>query len=157
MSAPWSDGRFYCGAIDSMTEQPNGQFMYSVLFDDGYSKLYFYKDLVGPGFNSLLGTSLKHGQRVYITHQGRELAGMIIKHNRATNEVLVEVECSDGELIETVRKLEDIRLMESRKSARLNGDGEVSRRATQGIDVPRTRHQRYTPICLSISLYTGTS
>lgn len=150
MSAPWSDGRYYCGTIESMTEQPNGQFMYSVLFDDGYTKLYFHKDIVGPGFNTAAVTYLKHGQKVFVTHQGRELSGVVVKHNRATNEVLLEVECSNGELIETVKRLEEIRFMESRKSARLNSDIEPLKRASQGIDVPRTRLSlsRYNIYCI---------
>lgn len=143
MSAPWSDGRFYCGTIESMTEQPNGQFVYSVLFDDGYSKLYFHKDIVGPGFNNTVSTYLKHGQKVFVTYNGREVAGLVVKHNRSSNEVLLEVECSNGELVETVKRLEDIRLMESRRSLRLNSDlDNNSRKITQGIDVPRTRHGR---------------
>lgn len=149
VSAPWSDGRFYCGAVESMTEQPNGQYMYSVLFDDGYSKLYFYKDIVGPGFNTVAGLYLKHGQNVYITYHGRELAGAVVKHNRATNEVLVEVECSNGEVIETLKRLDDIRFMESRKSARLNHS--LTNECDTGqqshhIDVPRNnkgRNNRY--------------
>lgn len=143
VSAPWSDGRFYCGTVESMTEQPNGQYMYSVLFDDGYTKLYFHKDIVGSGFNTISGAYLKHGQKVYISYQGRELAGLVVKHNKASNEVLLEVECSNGEVIELVKRLEDIRLMESRKSVRLSSvDREESRVASKGIDVPRTRQSR---------------
>lgn len=137
VSAPWSDGRFYCGNVESMTEQPNGQYMYSVLFDDGYSKLYFHKDIVGQGFNSTTGIFLKHGQKVFITHQGREVCGCVIKHNRATNEVLIELECSNGEMIEAIKRLDEIRLMESRRSARLNNDADGGQ--SQHIDVPRTK------------------
>ena len=130
-----------------MTEQPNGQFMYSVLFDDGYSKLYFFKDIVGSGFNSVTGLYLKHGQKVYITHQGREVTGAVVKHNRATNEVLIEIAPGDGEFLETLKRLEDIRLMESRKSARLNGSPspvdhqqhDTSQSSTHIIDVPRNK------------------
>lgn len=141
VSAPWSDGRFYCGVVESMTEQPNGQFMYSVLFDDGYNKLYFFKDIVGPGFNTTAnGHYLKHGQRVYMTHQGREVTGTVIKHNRVTNEVLVQVEGSGGECFEMVKRLDDIRLMECRKSARLNSTQNDSDTGQSiHIDVPRNR------------------
>lgn len=137
VSAPWSDGRFYCGVVESMTEQPNGQYMYSVLFDDGYNKLYFHRDIVGPGFNSTAGNFLKHGQKVFVTHQGREVAGCVVKHNKTTNEVLIELECSNGELIEAIKRLDDVRLMESRRSARLNSDSDGGQ--SQHIDVPRTK------------------
>lgn len=135
VSAPWSDGRFYCGVVENMTEQPNGQFMYSVLFDDGYSKLYFHRDIVGYGFNTTAGIILKHGQKVYVTHQGREVTGCVVKHSKTTNDVLIELECSNGELIEAVKRLDEVRLMESRRSARLNNDSDQS----QYIDVPRTK------------------
>ena len=119
-----------------MTEQPNGQYMYSVLFDDGYSKLYFFKDIVGQGFSSVSGLYLKHGQKVYITQQGREVTGAVVKHNRATNEVLIELDCN-GEIVETVKRLDDVRLMESRKSPRLNGSPESSDSGQHNIDVPQ--------------------
>lgn len=123
-----------------MTEQPNGQFMYSVLFDDGYNKLYFFKDIVGSGFNTVNGLFLKHGQKVYITHQGREVSGTVVKHNKATNEVLIEVGYNNGDIVEMVRRLDELRLMESRKSARLNStQNDYDSGQSVHIDVPRNK------------------
>lgn len=129
-----------------MTEQANGQFTYGVLFDDGYNKLYFYKDIIGPGFNTTSDLHLKHGQKVYMTHHGRELTGIVVRHNRASNDVYVEVECSNGTFAETVKRIDEIRLMESRKSARLNSanaDVEVNQ-PSQRIDVPACRSKART-------------
>lgn len=146
--APWSDGRFYSGVIQSVTEQPNGQFMYSVLFDDGYSKLYFYKDVVGPGFNSTAGLNLKHGQKVYVTHQTREVVGTVIKHNRTVNEVFVELDFGSGNFRETVKRLDEVRLMESRKSARLNGGlAHESSTGTNSIDCQNPSDHPETGSC----------
>jgi len=136
--APWNDGRFYPGVIESMTEQPNGQFMYAVLFDDGYSKRYFHKDIVGPGFSTNSGIFLKHGQAAYITNHGREQKAIVVKHNKVTDEVILEIETNDGELSEVVKRLDDIRLLESRKSTRRQSQETASSR----IDVPVTRNRR---------------
>jgi len=73
--------------------------------------------LVGPGFLSVIpvGTELVTGQEVFVTNNGREVEGKVASHNIAQDSV--EVEAKDFGII--YKKLEDIRLMESRKSARL--------------------------------------
>ncbi len=58
---------------------------------------------------------------MYLTHNGREISGHVISHNRASDEVLIHVAPSsglDGET-ELFRPLDELRLMASRKSARL--------------------------------------
>ena len=68
---------------------------------------------------------------MYLTHNGREVSGRVISHNKESDEVLVHVKPSyaedDGELF---RPLEELRLMASRKSARLQDqDTDYSRLA----------------------------
>lgn len=74
-------------------------------------------EVIGPGFMSAIpfGTELIMGQHVFVTHNGREVEGKVNSHN--TIQDSVEVEAKDFGII--YKKLEEIRLMESRKSARL--------------------------------------
>jgi len=103
-------------------------------------------DIVGPGFLSILppSTHLLPGQAVFVTNGGREVEGRVAEHH--VTQDIVEVEAKDIGRIS--KKLEEIRLMESRKSARLlNTDTDFSRLADFNIveqrkllkDVPSRR------------------
>ncbi|ELU09886.1 hypothetical protein CAPTEDRAFT_225922 [Capitella teleta] len=123
--APWSDGRFYPGQIQSTSTWPNGEEVYSVIFDgDGATKTFRDVDLIGPGFHTITSTALKRGQKVFITHQGREVKGVV----RMMNDDDVQIELDD---IIVHRRLEEVRVLESRRSARLQdqGDQDYSRLA----------------------------
>ena len=140
VSAPLSDGRFYNGVIESMTEQRNGQFMYSVLFDDGRSKLFYHKDIVGSGFSSISSVFLKHGQRVFTTlHDGREIIASVVKHNHTTNSLILETVDDKGEVVEFIKSIEHVRLLCSiPPHARDRQQTGIS----QGIDVPKATNRR---------------
>ena len=131
VSAPWTDGRFYPGQIQSTQTWPNGEEVYSVLFDDGYSKTFRDVDIIGPGFQSVTSAQLKHGQRVFITHQGREVKGVVRRHHRDddVDDVIIELtpghdgddDPDDVHLVR--RRLDEVRMLESRRSARLQDQG----------------------------------
>jgi len=80
---------------------------------------YSEVDLIGPGFQSTSGITLKAGQRVYVTFAGREVAGHVTKHRPDVDEVHVTLQGSNSNTIEIIKRMEEIRLMESRKSLRL--------------------------------------
>jgi hypothetical protein len=123
--APWSDGRYYPGQIQSTTNWPNGEEVYSVVFDgDGASKTFRDVDLIGPGFQTITTATLKRGQKVFITHQGREVKGVV----ESTEGDDVHIELDD---VVVHRRLEEVRVLESRRSARLQdqGDQDYSRLA----------------------------
>jgi len=63
------------------------------------------------------GVELLQGQRVYITHLGREMEGTIAVHDRAADSLVVNL--ASG--LQLTVRLDDIRLLESRKSSRLSG------------------------------------
>ena len=119
--ASWQDGRYYPGIIEATRTGPNGHEMYSVFFDDGYTKNMMEKDIIGPGFQSVNSAILKRGQRVFVTFQGREISGLVIKHSLETDQVDIDVDSQNGQSLpmELSRTLEEVRLMKSRKSARL--------------------------------------
>lgn len=48
-------------------------------------------DLIGPGFRSILGIQLQPGQRVFLTHNGRETSGDVIVHDVEKDEVVVKI------------------------------------------------------------------
>jgi len=81
--------------------------------------------ILGPGFLSCLPVTcvLVSGQQCYLTHNGREVEGVVTHHNQSQD--CVEVDVKDVGVIR--KRLEEIRLMESRKSARLvNTDTDFS-------------------------------
>ncbi len=133
ISAVWTDGRFYPGVIQSTDTHSSGQEFYTVSFDDGFTKVFKETDIVGPGFRSVSCLTLKPRQKVFLTHNGREVTGHVLNHDPVRDEVKVLVRPQDSGELELSKKIEEIRLMESRKSARLqDSDTNYSRLA----DVP---------------------
>lgn len=90
--------------------------------------------LVGPGFNSISSIrKLYGGQRVFITYKGREINATVISHDYHADEVTLEIDTvstvgcvlpmvTSSSIVTLTRKLDEIRLLESRKSTRLQGD-----------------------------------
>jgi len=117
--APGQDGRFYPAVIQnvSIDRLSDSRARYTVRFDNSRKVSEFMeKDLIGPGFSCVNSLSqLMPGQRVYLTHVGREMEGTIMSHDANLDQVLVGI--SNG--IQLTVRLEDIRLLESRKSSRL--------------------------------------
>ncbi|XP_061711763.1 zinc finger protein 395 [Cydia pomonella] len=122
---------------------------YTVRFDGGRgSREYRDTELIGPGFRGLAGVRLRAGQRVFLTYNGREVRADVLAHDHTTDELRVQVHAPGQEApIELKKRLDEIRLLESRKSARLadvdtdfarladmaSGD---RRRASATIEVP---------------------
>lgn len=123
------DGRFYPGTV---TEQVREQTIISnaafiVRFDTGFTCQVESTNIVGQGFQSISSATLQQGQKVFLTFNGREVCGVVLRHDLATSEVTALANIPSGESICTTRKLEEIRLLESRKSARLVDQADFSR------------------------------
>ncbi|KAI9565804.1 hypothetical protein GHT06_009599 [Daphnia sinensis] len=86
---------------------------------------YSEVDLIGPGFQSTAGLTLQPGQKVYITFTGREVAGHVTKHRPDVDEVHITLQVSNSNSIDIVKRMEEVRLMESRKSLRLMDQHDV--------------------------------
>lgn len=153
VAAQWQDGRYYSGVIQDSNPTHDGRHFYSVTFDDGYTRQVFETDIIGPGFQTINTATLKKGQKVFITHSGREIFGTVIKHNKPEDSVIIAARMPDQPFEqELIRRLDEIRLLESRKSARLEDrdtnyskmadlsfhrESEARKRTvSQGIDVP---------------------
>ncbi|GFN92163.1 Zinc finger protein 395 [Plakobranchus ocellatus] len=132
------DGRYYPGMIQSQVSEESitSSAVYVVRFDDGFTQHVKSRCIVGPGFQPVATTPLKHKQKVFITLNGREVCGTVLCHDRDIDEVVISVRTPSGEDFETVRKLEDVRLLESRKSARL-------------VDHPDTDYSKLADVQLS--------
>ena len=55
---------------------------------------YRDSELIGAGFRSLSDVRLNPGQKVYITHNGREHSGDVIEHDDENDEVNINVHSS---------------------------------------------------------------
>lgn len=165
------DGMYYSGVIQAVTTpaahitdtsaSANNSInltpftRYTVRFDPrqgtvGRTALEFYAaDLIGPGFKPVADIHLLAGQRVYLTFNGREVNGEVQSHSLERDELIVRI-CPQGidRPFEVQKRLEEIRLLESRKSARLADQdtdfarladmagGDRKRNASHTIDVP---------------------
>lgn len=105
---------------------------FSVRLEEGGAADFEEGQLVGPGFLTSIPVDARliNGQQVFVTHQGREVEGRVTSHHLAKN--LVEVDAEEVGMV--YKRLEDIRLLESRKSARLvNSDTDFSQLADFNI------------------------
>jgi len=151
VAAKWQDGRYYPGVIrgEYAEETPFTDAVYTVLFEDGYEKSIPSKSIVGPGFMPCTACVLKKGQKVFLTLNGREVSGTVINHSTEVDEVLASVSLPNDDNIEIIKRIDEVRLMKSRKSARLQDvDTDYSKLAdlqltetkkrtvSSGIDMP---------------------
>lgn len=110
--------------------------------------------MIGPGFQTISAARLKKGQQVFVTHSSRETTGTVVKHDIATGDVTITVDNSKSK-IELLRKIEEIRLVVSRRSARLQDHQNTNyshmadipsdsrrRAVSHSIDVPVTDNTR---------------
>ena len=79
--APGQDGRFYPAVIQAVKtyEDRLTENRYTVRFDNSRKVVEFQeRELIGPGFGGMSAQAeLLPGQRVYITHLGREMEGTV--------------------------------------------------------------------------------
>ncbi|XP_025263497.1 zinc finger protein 395 isoform X3 [Camponotus floridanus] len=175
--APGEDGKYYSGAIyavktpqaasASASESPPGQksvtpkTLYSVRFDavpggcpPNPSTEYSDRDLIGPGFGSVTSARLVPGQKVYLTYNGREIHAEVTEHRQHLDEVDVVIAPNGQEgTMSLTKRIDEIRLLESRKSARLADQdtdfarladmaGDRKRASSHSIDVPHVMASR---------------
>ncbi|XP_014206995.1 zinc finger protein 395 isoform X2 [Copidosoma floridanum] len=158
--APGEDGYYYSGVISAVNtpaspQQPelNGLSItpdtrYSVRFDPaaGGSRPpdskneYSDRELIGPGFASVTGARLVSGQKVYLTYNGREIQAEVTEHRQQQDEVDVVIALSGQEgTTRLSKRIDEVRLLESRKSARLaDSDTDFARLADMGSDRKRS-------------------
>ena len=94
--APGIDGRFYPATIQSTKQYdtyhhgPDAN-RYLVRFDNSRKVCEFGEtELVGPGFAGVSAIGmLMTGQRVYLTHGGREMEGTVLHHDERADIVTV--------------------------------------------------------------------
>ncbi|XP_008556852.1 zinc finger protein 704 isoform X1 [Microplitis demolitor] len=178
--APGNDGKYYSGVIHAVktpastmagTESAGLRITpktrYSVRFDPVPNNLepgnerppspsteYADRDLIGPGFGSVTSARLVPGQRVYLTYNGREVNAQVTEHRKKLEEVDVVFAPNGQEgTMRLTKRIDEIRLLESRKSARLADQdtdfarladmaGDRKRASSHSIDVPHVPGSR---------------
>jgi len=115
------------------------------------SNEYFGSELIGPGFQSVMNVNLAPGQRIFITYNGRESAAEVLNHDFIKDEVSVRIPGNGFEPpIELKKRLEEIRLLESRRSARLaDSDTDFAKLADMANDRRRASHSIDVPLTLT--------
>ncbi|XP_018496608.1 zinc finger protein 395 [Galendromus occidentalis] len=118
--APTEEGIYMPGLIQATKTDCRNENIYTVSFlhNKGMTGEYRGEQLIGAGFKSVVSGPLKTGQKVYVTLNGREVCGVVDQHYQQHEQVLISVH-SGGQLLQLVKRLDEVRLLESRKSARL--------------------------------------
>ncbi|XP_046328687.1 zinc finger protein 704-like [Haliotis rufescens] len=140
IAALQQDGRYYPGIIESQTSEEGfiTSAMYKVRFDNGDSKEITSEGIVGQGFRQMTEINLRNGQKVFVTLNGREVSAIVITQDE--DNVLITVTQMDGERREMVKRIDEVRLLESRKSARLADlDTDYSKLADIQLSEPKKR------------------
>ncbi|CAG5078776.1 Similar to znf395: Zinc finger protein 395 (Xenopus laevis) [Cotesia congregata] len=172
--APGNDGMYYSGVIhavktpaSTIASESAGlritpKTRYSVRFDPvpgtarppSPSTEFADRDLIGPGFGSVTSARLVPGQRVYLTFNGREVNAQVTQHREHLDEVDVVFAPTGQEgTMRLTKRIDEIRLLESRKSARLADQdtdfarladmaGDRKRASSHSIDVPHVPGSR---------------
>ncbi|XP_033303112.1 zinc finger protein 395 isoform X2 [Bombus bifarius] len=162
--APGEDGKYYSGVIHAVKTPASAasesglsitpKTRYSVRFDSvpggrppSPSTEYSDRDLIGPGFGSVTSAHLVPGQKVYLTYNGREIHAEVTQHREHLDEVDVIIVPNGQETMRLTKRIDEVRLLESRKSARLADQdtdfarladmaGDRKRASSHSIDVP---------------------
>ncbi|XP_043528070.1 zinc finger protein 395 isoform X1 [Frieseomelitta varia] len=162
--APGEDGKYYSGVIHAVKTPASAasesglsitpKTRYSVRFDSvpggrppSPSTEYSDRDLIGPGFGSVTSARLVSGQKVYLTYNGREIHAEVTQHREHLDEVDVIIAPTGQETMRLTKRIDEVRLLESRKSARLADQdtdfarladmaGDRKRASSHSIDVP---------------------
>lgn len=87
------DGKYYSGVICAVkTVNEGGPPVYSVRVEgERRAREVREGDLVGSGFTPVGSVKLRSGQKVYITHNNREVSGSVLYHRPNIDEVLISV------------------------------------------------------------------
>ena len=93
--APGQDGRLYPAIIQAVKtyEDRLSENRYSVRFDNSRKVVEFLEhEIIGSGFGGLMSLQrLRNGQKVYITHQGREMEGHVAEQRARTDSLVVRL------------------------------------------------------------------
>ena len=119
--APYTGGYYWPGVISAIQAAAPWEAIgdrYTVEFADGSKRTFDGDDIIGAGFQSVTKDRLSTGQTVFITHNGREVEATV-EGMGLGDDIAVSLADNGRSFVATVR-IEDIRLMKSRRSARLS-------------------------------------
>ena len=93
VAAPAGEGLYLTGIIQAVKtcEDPSLANRFSVRFDDNPANVseFLEGDLIGPGFKTVTCAHLNAGQLVYVTHNQREMAGRVVRHDFDSQDVII--------------------------------------------------------------------
>jgi len=103
-----ADGRYLGGVIQAVKTTEGSTARYSVRLEEPRARVFEFNgtDLVGPGFRHVTDLErLPEGQRIYVTHRGREVAARVARHDADEGEVLVAVDRGDDEEVNVSKQI----------------------------------------------------
>lgn len=116
----------------ALVSTPNSANMYVVRFDvkrnavgpgkvaihPGVPQNREFRDLelIGPGFRNILDCTLKRGQKIFVTNNGRECNGEVVEHDIVRDEVTIKIVAIGHEV-----SVQDVLLVVRWSSDKVNG------------------------------------
>ncbi|CAL4155906.1 unnamed protein product, partial [Meganyctiphanes norvegica] len=88
------DGKYYPSIICNVKQMDEGKgpTVYTVRVEGEHRRRDVREsDLVGSGFVNVNSVKLRSGQKVYITHNQREIHGAVLYHRPNIDEVLISI------------------------------------------------------------------
>lgn len=93
------DGKFYPAVIVDVRSRSPEDFRSSVykVRVEGDRKFHEVSEseLVGSGFSPVSGIKLRSGQKVFVTHNNREVSGAVVSHTPDTDSVIITLSGSE--------------------------------------------------------------
>nr|CAB3268020.1 zinc finger protein 704-like [Phallusia mammillata] len=155
VAAIFTDGYYAPATIQSVKSSDSGAFTYAIKFDDGSQTECSEEDMIGSHFGKLSDIKLKQFQKVYTTHNGREVSGYIQSYKE--EEVLLSIPGDTNQKLLISRNPSEIRLLDRRRSQRLQQSSPMdyrkmaeegspckARQVSASIEVPKTNRIRKT-------------
>nr|XP_046914428.1 conserved oligomeric Golgi complex subunit 8-like [Dermatophagoides farinae] len=102
--------------------------------DQGLILDYTADQLIGRGFEPITRALLSENQKVFITYRNRECSAHVLKHDTDTDDVTLVIDQQPQEI--RIVRLNEIRLLPSRKSARIQEHPDYSLLASNGRRSP---------------------
>ena len=143
--APYTGGFYWPGVISAIQTAGPWEAIadrYVVEFEDGSRRTFDGDSIVGAGFQSVTKERLNVGQTVFITHNGREVEGTV---ERVDADDCVAVALADNGMVVVPARTEDVRLMKSRRSARLSESQQDAVNMARSSSPFESSHKRLRP------------
>ena len=112
VSAPGPDGMYHSCEVKAAGMTSKDHFLIEFDAKPGDKEPQSWQEfgrteLIGTGFGNMGTVYLKPGQKIFLTHNGREMSGEVIEHRKKIDEVDVVIHTSGGGVSSSSKRIVD--------------------------------------------------